>query len=493
MTSRNIYLRSGQLDPLFRIFGWLLILEALLMLLPLGVCLIYGEADWLAFCCSAAATGMTGGALAFRYRNSSSPIFRREGYLLISSVWIFFSIFGMIPFLLCESPLTLTDAFFETMSGFTTTGASVIADVEAQSHGILLWRALTQWLGGLGIVMFLIAIIPSLNDSGGISLFNAEVTGISREKLHPRIRQTVISLWTVYAMLTLLQTAVLLFIGMGVFDSVCQACSTMSTGGFSTRNGGIAAWHSPAVAWAVTFFMFVGGINFISVYNAMRGNARQLFRNNVFRAYLGIVFIAVLAMAGWLHAKGARSVDELLLSPLFMVCSAVTSTGFEYCPRLPFAAWGPLPLIIVIFLMTCGACAGSTTGGIKIDRAVALSKNLRNEIVHTLMPNCVKRVEVGGKEIPQNIMLRIAGFITIYIMTVSVGAMAMTAYGYELTDSFFASTSCMGNAGLGYGATGAGYSALPDALKWLFSFEMLIGRLEIYPVLALCCPPLWRK
>ncbi len=493
MMMRETYLRSGRFDSLYRVFGWLLMLEAILMLLPLAVCLLCGETDWLAFACSFVATGIAGGALAFSYRRSHAPIYRREGYLLISSVWIFFSIFGMIPFLLSASPLTLTDAFFETMSGFTTTGASVIPDVEAQSRGILLWRALIQWLGGLGIVMFLIAIIPSLNDSGGISLFNAEVTGISHDKLHPRIRQTALSLWTVYALLTLLQIATLLFLGMGVFDSVCQACSTMSTGGFSTRNDSIGAWHSPAIAWAVTAFMFTGGVNFILVYNAVRGKGRQLFRNNVFRTYVVIVLASVGMMSLRLHSEGATGVNNLLLSPLFMVSSAVTSTGFEYSSFIPFAAWGPLPLIIIIMLMTCGACAGSTTGGIKIDRIVALSKNLRNEIVHTLMPNSIKRVVVGGKEIPQNVMLRLVGFITIYMLTVVAGAMAMTAYGYPLTDSLFASTSCMGNAGLGFGATGAGYSMLPDTLKWLFSFEMLIGRLEIYPVLALCYAPLWSR
>lgn len=482
----NISYRS-----LIKIFGWLMLLESLLLLVPMAVSLAYGEEDWKAFIIAIVATGVVGGSAAYFNRGADLRICRREGYLLISLIWVLFSLFGMLPFIFSSASLPVSDAFFETMSGFTTTGASVIPDVEVLGHGILLWRAIIQWIGGLGIVLFLIALLPALNDSGGISLFNAEITGITHDKLHPQIRKTAMSLWTVYAGLTLVMIPLLAIGGMDLFDCVCQAMSTMSTGGFSTRNSSIMAWESPWIAWVVTFFMFMGGINFILVYNALHGNLRQVWRNDVFRNYLLVIGLAFCVIAGSRMARIPEpTADDVVLAPLFQIASSVTSTGFTY---YDFSAWGSLPVLTVVLLMMCGACAGSTTGGIKVDRVTVLFKNLKNEIILTLFPRHIERVQIGGSLLPGSSLMRVMAFITIYIITTVAGALAMTAYGYDITDSFFASASCIGNSGLGFGATGAGYGTLPALLKWMFSFEMLVGRLEIFTVLVLFYPPFWRR
>lgn len=478
-------------DTLAKVAGWLLLLESVLLLPPLILCAIYGESDWKGFAVAALATGASGGTLAYIFRDSATRLYRREGYLLISTVWILFSIFGMIPFILCTHPLGMADAFFETMSGFTTTGATVISDVESQSHGILLWRALIQWIGGLGIVLFLIALLPALNDSGGISLFNAEITGISHDKLHPQIRRTASSLWKTYLALTLAMIPLLMAGGMDFFDSLCQSLTTTSTGGFSTRNASIGYWESGYIASVMTVFMFAGGTNLVVLYNAFKGGWRVAMKNEILRNYILVVAVAaVVIAAGISQSDNGSGFSGNIIASLFHTVSAITSTGFTYSD---FSTWGSLALQLTMLLMISGACAGSTTGGIKIDRITVLVKSLKNEIIRTLFPRRIKNVRTGGRIIDEPTLVRVMGFITVYIIALTAGAVAMAAYGYSVTDSFFASISCMGNNGLGYGVTGSGYGSLPDLLKWIFSFEMLIGRLEIFTILVLFYPPFWKR
>lgn len=489
MKERDLYnIRYGSLT---RVAGWLMLFECALMLLPLTVAICLGESDWHSLLIGAGASGGAGAIAVAFTRGEHTRLSRREGYLLISVIWILFSLFGMLPFIFCKTPLGVSDAFFETMSGFTTTGATVISDVESMSRSLLLWRALIQWIGGLGIVLFLIAVLPALNDSGGISLFNAEITGMTHDKLHPQIRRTAASLWAVYLVLTLLLIPLLMIGGMSCFDSLCQSLTTLSTGGFSTRNASIGAWGSPYIASVMSVFMLLGGVNFILLYNMSRGHWESVRRNDVIRIYLLFILIATAVIALCLGLGGiASGGDGLVVQPLFQVASAITSTGFTYGD---FSVWGPLPLLTVMLLMLTGSCAGSTTGGIKIDRIVALIKNLKSEIIYTLYPNHIIRIKVGGNWVQDRVLMRVMGFITIYLITVFFGAAAMSAYGYEAIDSLFASASCMGNSGLGYGATGAGFGALPAPLKWIFSFQMLIGRLEIFTVLVLFYRPFWKR
>lgn len=481
----NIRYRS-----LAKISGWLFLLECVLMALPLTLALILGEEDWKAFMIAIAVTAAVAAPAIWCNRHESTRIFKREGYLLISTVWILFSLFGMLPFVFSTHPLSVADAFFETMSGFTTTGATVIADVEAQSRSILLWRAEMQWIGGIGIVLFLIALLPALNSSGGISLFNAEITGVTHDKLHPQIKKTALSLWCVYGILSVAMIPLLMAGGMSLFDSVCQAMATMSTGGFSTRNAGIASWGSDYIASVITLFMLLGGVNFILLYNAAHGRWKTLTRNETLRLYIGIVIVSAAAIALTLLAGGISGLGNLVLDPLFHVSSAITSTGFTYSDA---GSRGALPVAITILLMICGACAGSTTGGVKIDRILAMRKSLRNQVILTLFPNHVMKVDLDGKQLEERQVTRVFAFVAIFIIAIFAGALIMSCFGYELIDSLFASTSCMGNSGLGYGATGSNYGALPDTVKWVFSFEMLLGRLEIFTILVLFYAPFWHR
>lgn len=477
-----------------RLLGNLLLLEGCLLVIPLCVCLGYGESDWRAFAAAAAANLAAGGALVFSGRNVRSRLlFRREGYLLTSLAWVFFSAFGMMPFLLSAQPLTVPDAFFETMSGFTTTGATVITDVEAQSHGILFWRALMQWVGGLGIVLFILAVLPSLNQAGSLPMFNAEITGVTHDKLHPRIRQTARSLWTIYVSLTAM-LFVLLWLGpMDCFDALCQAMSTLSTGGFSTRNAGISAWHSDYVAAVLSLFMLVGGINFILLYLFVHGNIKALFKNDVFRAYIMTVAVFILVICVAMGLCGTPcSVSDYLFKPVFLVSSAITSTGFSYGN---YEAWGPLALGAILVMMIFGACAGSTTGGMKIDRILVMLKNVRVQVHRTLYPLHVKNISLNGSILSNENLRRVAAFTSVYLSLTTVATLVLCAFGVSVDDSFFACASSIGNNGLGYGITGAegSYSLLPDTGKWILSALMLIGRLEIFTVVALFTRGFWHR
>lgn len=477
----------------FKVIGWLLLLESAMMLAPLVVELFSGCRDWQGLAAATVGAGICGGALSYFFRYTEVKIYRREGFMLVTLAWIFFSLFGMIPFMMSSSPLGITDAFFETMSGFTTTGASVITNVEGLGKGVLLWRAMTQWIGGLGIILFLLALLPSLNEKGGIPMFNAEVTGITHDKIHPRIRQTAASLWTVYLVITIIITLMLWAGPMDFFDSLCHALTTISTGGFSTKNAGVGYWQSNYVWLVLTFFMLIGGINFSLIYASGRGRLRTLFHNDVMKAYFLIVAVAYLLFLGNLLLKGeAHGFTDAFVEPMFHIFAAITSTGFSL---VEFSDWGPFALAITMLLMMSGACAGSTSGGIKIDRLVALRHNLNNMIKQALYPRRVFIVRVNGKPVPPAELSKVTAFVTIYIFLAIGGAIVGTAYGISLDDAFFVAVSCIGNNGLGYGITGSsgGFHLLPDVVKWTCSLLMLIGRLELFSVLVMLTPLFWKK
>lgn len=473
--------------------GRLVLIEALLLILPLVICFIYGESDWVGFAVAVAAAAAVGGIVELATRRVSTVIHGREGFIITALVWVVFSLFGVIPFMMSRHPLGFTDAVFEVISGFTTTGASMIVDVEEQSHGILFWRALTQWIGGLGIIFFMLAVLPELNKSVGISMFNAEATGITHSKLHPRIRQTALSLWGVYSSLTLV-SIILLWIGpMNLFDSVCQTFAAVATGGFSTRNAGIAYWNSNYVYVVLTIVMFIAGLNFMVLYGAVRNGLRQLFRNDVFRTFLTLVVVVyfLFLLSGLLRGE-IDSVERALIYPLFHIVSAVTSTGFSISDA---ETWGPFALLMTIMLMVCGACTGSTSGGIKIDRFMALGRNFVNEIKKTVFPRRTYVVSLNGVALQGELVSRISAFVTLYALTVLFATAFITMFGYSFTDSLFMVCSCIGCNGLGYGVTGAegSFAFLPDAVKWLLTLVMLVGRLELFTFLVLLLPSFWKR
>ena len=478
---------------LLRIVGLLLLFEAMFLLCPTLTCVYYGESDWLPFAATAVATAILGSLLLTRIRPVTGHMGKRDGFLLTASVWIIFSIFGMIPFLTCATPLSISDAFFEAMSGFTTTGASVIPSNTCVSHGIMIWQALMQWIGGMGIILFTLAVVPMLNHSGGMQMFNAEVTGITHDKIRPRISQTAKSLWMVYLLLTLALIGLLYLGPMDIFDCVCHAFGTVSTGGFANESLYIATYHSVYTKLVLILFMFLGGVNFGLIYKTVLGNFKAVRSNDVLSAYvLAIVGFAVLFVIAIAIRGEAHDWQDVTVDPLFQVVSTITSTGYA---SSDYEAWGPFVLSLMFVMMFSGACAGSTSGGAKIDRVLFLVKNCRNEVYRCIHPNSVMSVRINGRVINSELVNKVIAFLCIYILVVVAGGIALAAFDVPLVDAFFSSFSCMSNTGLSAGITGYGgsFELLPDAAKWILSLIMLIGRLEIFTVLVLFSPVFWRK
>lgn len=488
MTRRRV--NNINILVVLRMMGWLLMIEAAFMAVPLLVGIAYGEESSVeAFLYSALITLGSGALMTFGIHPRNTEMHRREGFLLTAIVWLFFSLFGMLPFLFDNALYSVTDAFFEAMSGFTTTGASVMTDVESASHSILMWRAIMSWIGGMGIILFTLAVIPMLNHQGGIQLFNAEVTGITHDKLRPRISQTAKSLWMVYGLLTVLLT-VLLWLGpMDTFDAVCQSLTTVSTGGYSTRNTSIAWWNSTYVEVVVTIFMFLGGINVALLYTAFTGKIRALFKNGTVRAYAGVILSFSVICAIYQYFNGTY---ESFLDIVFTFTAAITSSGFTVAN---YDAWGPLAIMLIMLVMFSGACAGSTSGGAKIDRMVLLVKNTINEFYRVLHPNSITTVRVNGKVVPGQTVMKVIAFLSIYLMIFMVGGIAIASCGLPVLDSIFASLTAISNIGLGTGITGpdGSFAVLPDAAKWIMSVMMLVGRLELFTVLIIFSKDFWVK
>ncbi len=479
---------------ILRIIGLLLMIEGAFLSIPMATAIVYEEKDWLCFMVTLVLTVVTGFFMAFGIKPRSPRMGKREGFLLTALIWVFFSAFGMLPFIFMENhPLSVSDAFFEAMSGFTTTGATVMGSISHLSHGIVLWRSLMQWIGGMGIILFTLAVVPMLNHSGGMQMFNAEVTGITHDKLRPRISQTAKGLWMIYIALTVILFTLLVLGPMSVFESVCHAFSTMSTGGFSTADDSIEAWDSTYIQAVVTVFMFLGGTSFVLLYRAVHGDFRPIWKNDVFRTYVGIIFCCYLLFVGAILYHGqAHSIKAVTLDPLFQIISTITSTGYEVSS---FSSWGTLTLSLTFALMFFGSCAGSTSGGAKIDRLIYLLKNCRNEIVRCIHPNNIFTVRVNDRVIPHETVSKVIAFLCLYVIIIMIGGILLTALGLPLVDSFFSAFSCISNTGLGAGVTGYGgsYAIVPDVGKWLLALIMMIGRLELFTVLILFTPAFWKK
>lgn len=479
---------------LLRVIGLLLLIEAAFLLTPLITCLYYGESDWKGFLISLGITLISGSIMTFGIHPNSHSMGKREGFLLTALVWVFFSIFGMLPFMLMsEKPLSVSDAFFEAMSGFTTTGATIMTSISHLSHGAVIWRSLMQWIGGMGIILFTLAVIPMLNHSGGMQMFNAEVTGITHDKLRPRISQTAKSLWLIYITLTAVLFGLLYLGPMECFDAVCYAFSIMSTGGFATSDEGLGLWKSDYIEAVATFFMFLGGVSFPLIYRAVNRDFRTVWRNDVFRSYIGIITACYIlfSVTIWLNGQ-ATSIKSVTLDPLFQIVSLISSTGFDV-PE--FGSWGTFIISIALVLMFFGACAGSTSGGAKIDRMIYMLKNCRNEVERCIHPNNILTVRVNDKVIPHETVSKVIAFLCLYILIIVVGGIVLTGMGLPLVDAFFSAFTCISNTGLSSGVTGYGgnFAIIPNAGKWVLALIMLVGRLELFTVLLLFTPSFWKK
>ena len=492
-TIRSSNTRQINLPKQLTLLGMLLIMEAGFMLVPLLMCLWMGEKDWLPFTISIVFTALVGVLLRTTIKPKNESLGRKDGCMITCVVWIMYSLFGMLPFIFGSSHLNISEAFFEAMSGFTTTGATVIRDIESCSHGIQLWRALTQWIGGLGIVLFTLTIIPSLNSSRGIFMFHAEVSGIVHDKIGARIANTAKTLWVIYGIITVI-LIILLWLGpMNLFESVCHAFAAISTGGFSIHNDSIASYDSFYVKLVLSIFMFIGGVNFGLIYAAVKGKLKVLWRNDVFRAFLFLIALNyIVTLISILHAGSWSGWESLTIDPIFHIVSAMTSTGFG---AGNFEAWGELALVLTIIMMYFGACAGSTTGGAKLDRLVYMLKNCRVEIKRAVSPRSMKAVKVNNQVITPEHTNEIIAFLLIYTGLILFGGILLSAMDFPIVDAFFSSISCASNNGLGSGVTGitGSYDFVPAIGKWVMSFLMLAGRLEVFALIMLITPSFWRK
>lgn len=480
---------------LIRVMGWLLLIEAVFMLVPVVTALIYGEEDLYAFIYAIAITVGCGLFATVCVKPHRYDMGKREGFMLTALVWVVFSAFGMIPFMMSSLKLNVSDAFFESMSGFTTTGASVIDGASTQlSNAIHIWRALMQWIGGMGIILFTLAVLPMLNSSGGMQMFNAEVTGITHEKLRPRVSSTAKRLWLVYFLLTALLYGLYWLGPMDNFDSICHALSTMSTGGFSTHAESIGAWNTMYVKIVTTVFMFIGGVNFALIFKISTGQFGAAWKNETFRSYLLIIFavFAVFVCSLTLNDEVPNTIENLTIDPLFQIVSLMSSTGYVIKGS---ENWGNTIFAISIVLMFFGACAGSTSGGAKIDRALLMWKNFRNELYRCIYPNHILSVNMNGRTMSPELVNKVGVFLGLYAVIIIIGGILLTVTGLSFDTAFFQSFSCVSNTGISSVSadSAASFLNVADPGKWILSLLMLTGRLEVFTVLVFFTPTFWRK
>ena len=475
-----------------KILGSLLFIEAFFMALCLVMTLIYGETDMLVFIISTAVTAS--GASLFRYmgHDAENSLNRRDAYVVVTLTWVVFSAFGMLPFLIQGTPGNIADAYFETMSGFTTTGATVIDDVESLSHGLLFWRSLMQWIGGLGIVFFTVALLPSLV-GGSVKVFAAEATGPIRSKMHPRLSTSAKWIWSIYGLLTLACGLSFWACGMDWFDATNYSMTTTATGGFSTHNGSVFL-ASPTIEYLAILFQFLAGINFTMLYMCFfKFKFNMIARNSEFKLYVLTILLATVCIMGLLMTQMGYDVEEALRSALFQVVSFITTTGLS---NTDAGMWPPLTWAILGLLMFMGACAGSTTGGFKSIRMLMLLRVLRNEFHHILHPNAVLPVRMGEQTISQSRLVTLLAFFTLYVCMLLLTTLIMVLSGVDATNSITIAFSLISNVGAGLD-TNIGpqmsWADLGDGTKWLCSFLMLVGRLEIIAVLGLFTRGFWKK
>lgn len=489
-----IYKKRGYINilMLLRVIGWLLLIEAGIMLIPAGAGIYYQENNVWDFIMG---VGITAGAgfLLMSLKPRSRDMGRQEAILLTGLTWIILSLFGMLPFIFCKTHLGITDAFFETMSGFTTTGATVLNSYEGIPHSILLWRCLLQWIGGLGILLFTIAIMPMLNYQGGIQLFNAEVTGLTHEKLRPRIGSTSKNLWLVYIIFTVCAIVMLSFSNMGSFNAVCYGLSTISTGGFASHDFSLDEWGGIYIKGVITFFMFIGSVNFTLVFRGATGQLKKVWQNEVLRIFIFTILVCyVLLCINVLITGHVHEWQDITIDPLFQAVSILSSTGLT---ESDFFDWGPIAFILLMVMMAMGGCAGSTSGGAKLDRFVVLYKYLKNEFYRLIHPNAVKTVSMNGKGTPVPVLQKTLAFLFLYFLVIFAGGVILSIIGLPIGDSFFCSLSVVSNNGVGTDITGVNgnYAMVPDVAKWVLTFLMLVGRLEIFTILIMFTPAFWKR
>ena len=476
-----------------KIIGSLLFIEAVFMSWCALMAFYFQEDDLMAFLMSLLLTFGSGFFFLYLGRNSENSLSRRDAYVVVTAAWVIFSVFGMFPFLIHGTITSLADAFFETMSGFTTTGATIFDNVETLPHGILFWRSIMQWIGGLGIVFFTIAILPSLV-GGSVKVFAAEATGPIKAKMHPRLTTTAKWIWSIYLILTIACGVSFWAAGMDWFEATNYSMTTTATGGFGIHNDGIAVFQSPTIDYITIIFQFLAGINFTLLYiSIFKGRISSLFQNSEFKLYITVVLLATFTIMTVLLVMKSYPLEEAFRNALFQVVSLITTTGIF---NDDIGAWPHITWIIMGILMFLGACAGSTSGGFKCIRGVMTLKVLRNNFRQIIHPNAVLPVKINGQSVPQSRITALFAFFTLFVLMMLFTTAFMVVSGVDPTNSIVIALSCVSNIGPSLANEVGPYltwSGMEDYVKWTLCLLMLMGRLEIMTVLVLFTRIFWRE
>ncbi|WP_422090543.1 TrkH family potassium uptake protein [Tenacibaculum ovolyticum] len=498
-------MESLNLKLIYRFLGITAILNGLFMWLSLPFSFYYDEPSKWGILSAGIITIAIGLILYFFNKPDNKKIQKKEGYLIVTLGWLILSITGMLPYLLSGSIPSTTNAFFETISGYSTTGSSILTDIESMPKGILFWRSATHWIGGMGIIVLTIAILPLLG-IGGMQLFMAEAPGPSTDKLHPRITDTAKRLWQIYVLLTIVQFLLLKVAGMNWFDALNHAMATVSTGGFSTKNASVAHWNgAPMIQYIIIFFMFIAGTNFVLTYFALKGKIRKVIQSEEFKYYLfgTLIISAVVATMIIFHQDPLLhttikhpmiygKVESAIRHSLFSVISVITTTGFV---TADFTMWSFFVTAIFFSLFFLGGSAGSTSGGVKIVRHIVMLKSSFLEFKKSLHPNAIIPVRYDGKAVKQTIIFNILSFFVLYMLIFVIGTVTLAFLGLDFYSALGACASSLGNIGPALGSVSPvnNFNHLSTGAKWFCSFLMLIGRLELFTVLILFTPFFWRK
>ncbi len=478
-----------------RVLAVLQLLIGALMLTALPFSFYYGSGDEMAFIKAFGVCMLAGLLFWFGSNTENKTVGKREGYLIVALGWLTMVTFSALPYLFCGEISSISDAFFESMSGTTTTGASILEDIEAMPRGILFWRSMTQWIGGMGIIVLTVAIFPLLG-IGGIELFSAEAPGPTSDKIHPRIQETAKRLWLIYVALTVILILLLKMEGMGFYDAINHALTTMSTGGFSTKNASMAAFDSATIQYTVILFMFLAGANYSVTYLALKGKFKKVWNNDEFKFYIFLVCVlAIVVSVGVFSVKnsgGLRFPFELAFrDSLFQIVSILTTTGYV---SADYTSWAPWLTMLFFILLFVGASAGSTSGGIKLIRHLVFLKTSILEFKRLLHPRSILPIKLNNRTVAPRIMTHIIIFLFLYMILFVIGSIVMSLMGYDFLTSVGAVATSLGNVGPAIGHVGPvnNFAFLSDGAKWFLSFLMLLGRLELFTILVVMTPYFWK-
>lgn len=475
----------------FKVLGYLMLIISGGMVPPYIIALVLQESDMFPFLISILVTVLFGLSMIYFNYSTKANIKTREGLAIVTLGWLFASLFGALPFYLSHSVPTFTDAFFETVSGFTTTGATIITDIEILPKGLLFWRSFTHWIGGMGILVVAVAILRALG-SGGFHIFKAESPGPVADKIVPRIKDTAKVLYTAYISISIIEFVLLLFGGMSPYESAIHTFGTLGTGGFSTRNASVGAFNSSYIFIVISIFMIMSGVNFSLYYDLFKGKWKEVFKNSELRLYLGIIFAAVIAITINTHMNFYHNIFEAFKHSLFQVSSLMTTTGYT---SFDYEKWSSFSKAILFMLMFVGGSAGSTGGSIKVIRILALIKLVKREFTKVLHPRSVVAVKIDNKPVSEDTLMNIASFFMLYMLIFILGSILISLEGISLLSAGSAVAATLGNIGPGFDFVGptSTYAEFSIASKLLLSFFMLLGRLELFTVLALLTPKFWRS